>query len=259
MTQSVEPGSMVDVNTTIDYVLSSGSAQTLTVPELANATQEDAQNALTSMGLLVSVDTSRYSDTFEEGRVINTNPGAGSAVKAGDTVTLFISQGQEAGQVTVPEVEGHYASEASELLSTLGLYAYLTEVNSDTVERGIVISQDVPAGSSVSTGSAVTLTVSAGSANAQDIEILNQNGTWKCNAQLNAPEGWNGQPVRIDLVQGETTTTVFEGDTTFPFILSVTGQNGYNTGTVFVYTLDPISREVIGTTRYDAVSFELVG
>ena len=259
MTQSIDAGSLVDPNTTVDYVLSTGSAQTLTVPDLSNKTQEEAQNALTSMGLLVSVDTSRYSDTFEEGRVINTNPGAGSAVKAGDTVTIFISQGQEAGQVQVPEVEGHYASEASELLGTLGLYVYLTEVNSDTVEKGVVISQDIPAGTSVSTGSAITLTVSAGSANAEDIEILNSNGTWMCNAQLNAPEGWNGEPVRIDLVQGESITTVFEGETSFPFILNVTGQSGYSTGTVFVYTLDPMTREVIGTTRYDAVSFEMVG
>ena len=111
----------------------------------------------------------------------------------------------------------------------------------------------------MSTGSAITLTVSAGRADPEDIEILNPNGTWMCNAQLNAPEGYNGEPVRIDLVQGDTAVTVFEGSTTFPFILNVPGQPGYTTGTVYVYSLDPQTMEVTRTTMYDNVKFEMVG
>ncbi len=259
MNQSIEAGDAVEPNTVVGYTLSSGSSANITVPSLTNVTEQEATDALTAMGLLVVVDNTRYSDTFESGRVINTNPGAGSSLKAGDTVTIFVSQGQEAGVVEVPEVEGHYSSEASELLTTLGLYVYLTDTVSDTVEKGIVISQDIPAGSTVSTGSAITLTVSAGRADPEDIEILNPNGTWMCNAQLNAPEGYNGEPVRIDLVQGDTAVTVFEGSTTFPFILNVPGQPGYTTGTVYVYSLDPQTMEVTRTTMYDNVKFEMVG
>jgi len=259
MNQSVDPGTAVAPNSVVGYILSSGSNENLTVPSLTNVTEQEATDALTGMGLLVSVDNTRYSDTFESGRVINTNPGAGSTVKPGDTITIFISQGREVGSVTVPEVEGHYSSEASDLLTKLGLYVYLTDMVSDTVEKGMVISQDVPAGTNVSTGSAITLTVSAGRADPEDIEVLNTGGTWMCNAQLNAPEGYNGEPVRIDLVQGETVMTVFEGDTTFPFILNVPGQPGYTSGTVYVYTLDPNTREVIRTTMYDHVNFEMAG
>ena len=259
MSQSVDAGSAVEPNTVIGYTLSAGSAQSLVVPTLTNLTEQEATDALTAMGLLVSVDNTRYSDTYESGRVINTNPGAGSAVKAGDTVTIFVSQGQEAGTVTVPQVEGHYSSEASDLLTKLGLYVYLTEVVSDNVEKGLVISQDIPAGENVSTGSAITLTVSAGPADPEDVEIQNPNGTWMCNAQLNAPEGYNGEPVRIELVQGDTTTVVFEGNTTFPFILNVSGAPGYTTGTVYVYMLDPNTLEVLRTTMYDHVNFELAG
>ena len=261
MTQSVEAGTKVQPNTTIEYTISVGAEQTFTLPDLTNSTEEEAIKALQSMNLTWKVDTTRYSDTIEEGRVINTNPGAGSSVKSQEQVTIYISQGQKVGQVPVPQLAGHYAAEAVSLLDTLGLYAYQTEVYSDTVEKGIVIDQDIAAGTSVDTGSTITLTVSLGKAQADAIEVQNPEGTWMCNAQLNAPEGYNGSPmlVRIDLVQGESVTTVFEGETTFPFILNVTGQAGVTTGTVHVYTLDPASREVVQETTYGPVNFVLVG
>ena len=261
MTQSVEAGTKVQPNTTIEYTISLGAEQTMTLPDLTNATEEEATKALESMGLTWKVDTTRYSDTIEEGRVINTNPGARSKVKSQEQVTIYISQGQKVGQVPVPELIGHYATEAVTLLDTLGLYAYQTEIYSDTVEKGIVIDQDTPSGTSVETGSTITLTVSLGKAGNGQIEVQNPEGTWMCNAQLNAPEGYNGTSmlVRIDLVQGETVTTVFEGETAFPFILNVTGQKGVATGTVHVYTLDPATREVVQETTYGPVNFELVG
>ncbi len=261
MTQSVEAGTKVQPNTTIEYTISLGAEQTLKLPDLTNATEEEATKALQSMGLTWKVDTTRYSDTVEEGRVINTNPGAGSSLKSEEQVTIYISQGQKVGQVAVPPLIGHYATEAVTLLDTLGLYAYQTEVYSDTVEKGIVIDQDIVAGNNVETGSTITLTVSLGKADTGEIEILNTEGTWMCNAQLNAPEGYNGSSmlVRIELVQGESVTTVFEGETTFPYILNVTGQAGVTTGTVNVYTLDSSTREVVQETTYGPVNFQLVG
>lgn len=256
VSQNVEADSSVEKNTTVGYVLSSGSSETLTVPELANVSEEDAQKALTSMGLLVSVDNSRYSDTIQAGNVITSNPGAGSSVKLGDTVTLYVSQGQETSTVEMPDVRNHYVDDASTVLTSMGLYVYITEVEDAGVEKGLVISQDVAPGSSVSTGTAVTITVSAGSPE-PDI-VINPQGTWMCYAQLNAPEDYNGEPVRIDLVQNGNTTTVFEGSTTFPYILHVEGEPGVAKGTVYVYTLDAQTWEVISTTSYEGVTFSQV-
>ena len=95
ISQSVEANTQVAVNTTVGYTLSAGSTDVLTVPPLANVSQQDAEKALTGMGLLVSVDNTRYSDTVQAGYVITTNPGSGSSVKAGDTVTIYVSQGQD--------------------------------------------------------------------------------------------------------------------------------------------------------------------
>ena len=163
VSQSVEPDSMVEKNTTVGYVLSSGSSETLKVPVLAEKSLEEAQTALTSIGLVVSVDNTRYSDTVEAGYVITTNPGSGSAVNVGDTVTVYVSQGQDASMVEVPEVEGHYVDDATTALTNMGLYVYCKEVVDPSVEVGLVIDQDIEPGTSVQTGTAVTITVSVAS------------------------------------------------------------------------------------------------
>ena len=260
LSQSIEANAPVEKHTTIGYVLSSGASKALTVPDLENETYEAAEAALTGMGLLVSVDTSRYSDAIPEGNVINTNPGAGSSVKAGDTVTLYISQGTDSTLVEVPNVTGGYVADAQTMLGKFGLYAYITEVVSDTVEKGIVISQDIAPGTKVQTGSAVTITVSAGKADGEDIVIQdNGTGVWKCNAQLNPPAGYeSGQEiaVRIDFKQEDEITSIFEGTTTFPYVLNVEGKAGVGTGTVYVYLLDPSTWQVSGDPIvYNDVTF----
>lgn len=256
MSQTVEAGTLVEKNTTVGYVISSGSSETLKVPSLTNVSKEEAEKALTSMGLNVFVDNSRYSDTVNEGNIITTNPGAGSAVKVGDTVTIYVSQGTETSLVPVPEVVGHYVDDASTTLNNLGLYVYITEITSSDVQKGIVIEQDVSAGTYVQTGTTVTITVSAGSPDPE--VVINPEGRWMCNAQLQMPSGYNGEPVRIELVQNGVTTPIFEGTTTFPFLLNVEGQAGVTDGTAYVYTLDPQTWTVTSTTSYEGIIFSQV-
>ncbi len=141
------------------------TATDLKVPDLSDSDQESAQKTLEDMGLLVSVDNTRYSDTVAAGNVITTNPGEGSSVKAGDTVTIYVSQGEDSSTVEVPELVNHYESDARTLLSSLGLYVYTTEEYSQTAEAGMVIAQDIEAGTKVATGTAVTITVSLGQEN----------------------------------------------------------------------------------------------
>ena len=251
--QSVPAGSGVAENTQIGYELSSGLSQSLTVPDLENKTSQEAEEALRNMGL-VSETESFYSNSVSKGNVITTNPGAGSIVNSGSTVKIYVSLGQDSSQVVVPEVTGRYVSDAQTMLTNLGLYCYINEVEDDGAEAGIVIEQDVEAGSSVSSGTAITLTVSTG-AEKDNQEEENSEGTWMCNAQLQPPEGYDGEPVRIQLVQGEYTQTIFEGDTDFPYFLNVEGQPGISTGTVNVYSLNPQTWEVIQTTVYENIEF----
>ena len=269
ISQSVEANTQVAVNTTVGYTLSAGSTDVLTVPPLANVSQQDAEKALTGMGLLVSVDNTRYSDTVQAGYVITTNPGSGSSVKAGDTVTIYVRQGQDNSLVQVVDVRDRNASDATTILTNLGLVVYIKEVESAEVPQGLVISQDIEGGTSVETGTAVTLTVSTGSSQP---DIIIEGGTsdvtqqdtssgasqefWSTSDSLDAPDEYNGQPVRIVLEQNGNQTTLYEGYVTFPYSLSgVQGQPGVTTGSAYVYLLDPQTLEVASTYQYDGIQF----
>ena len=81
-------------------------------------------------------------------------------MKSGDTVTIYVSQGQDNSLVQVVDVRDRNASDATTILTNLGLVVYIKEVESAEVPQGLVISQDIEGGSSVETGTAVTLTVS---------------------------------------------------------------------------------------------------
>ena len=256
--QDKDPGSKVVKNTTIGYQVSIGSAQSMTVPDLTDKTREAAQEALTSMGLNVSIDNTRYSDTVSEGHVITTNPGAGSAVHEGDTVTIYISQGEDSQSVKVPDVVGHYKDDAVTMLSNYSLYVYVTQEPSDTVAEGLVIRQDIPEGTSVQTGTAITITVSSGPADEIVIDPTStSNGVWKCNAQLKAPDTYSGGEVRITIEQSGIETTVFEGETEFPYILNTEGIAGISTGTAYVYELDS-DGNVLYKTSYYPIEFKEV-
>ncbi len=256
--QDTDPGSTVEKNTRIGYKISTGSSEALTVPDLTNKLQTDAEQAITSMGLLVLVDNTRYSDTVEEGHVITTNPGAGSTVHAGDTVSLYISQGQDSQSVVVPDMRGKYKDDAVTMLTNSGLYVYVASEASDTVPENLVIRQNLEPNKSVQTGSSITITVSTGPA--EEIVInpdsgQNTTGKWTCYAQLQEPSGFTeGSTVRIVLSQNGTETTVFEGVTTFPYLLNVEGQPGVSQGTAYVYMLDD-SGNVLSSTRYDGIEF----
>ncbi len=263
--QDTAAGSTVKTNTRIGYTLSIGSAQALTVPDLTNKTQADAEKALTSIGLLVSVDNTRYSDDVISGNVITTNPGAGSSVHEGDTVTIYVSQGQNSQSVQVPDTRGKYKEDAVTMLTNSGLYVYVASEPSTTVDANLVIRQDIAPGSSVQTGSSITITVSTGPENAIVINPDNTNntsaqnggnaGSWMCYAQLQAPQGiTEGSTFRVTLEQNGTETTVFEGATSFPYLLNVKGQDGVSTGTAYVYMLDA-SGNVLSTTKYDGIAF----
>ena len=261
--QSMDPGTMVDRNTRIGYMISIGSAQALTVPDLTNKLQADAEQAITSMGLLVSVDNTRYSDTVEAGHVITTNPGAGSTVHEGDTVSLYISQGQDSQSVKVPDTQGKYKDDAVTMLTNSGLYVYVANEPSDTVPQNLVIRQDLPPGSSVQTGSSITITVSTGPENeivinpdqTVDANTQNADSKWMCYAQLQEPTDFtDGSYVRIVLSQNENETQVYEGNATFPYLLNVEGIPGVSTGTAYVYLYDDYGN-VLSTTRYDGIEF----
>lgn len=267
--QSPEKGEVVQVGAAVEYKVVEGGDE-IVLSDLTNEDQSTAQAFLLTQGLKCEIDASRQSDTVEPGHVIATDPAAGSTVKAGDTVTLYVSQAPEtdaqeadgsAGYVVPWDLYCYTEERATEALTMLGLEVEYEYEPSNEVGEGLVISQSAPANQEIARGSTVTLVISTGPSSDTDGTITVQNegsGSWMCDASLAEPSGYNGQRVRITLTQNGTESTVFEGTTTFPYHLQVEGAAGVSEGTAYVYLLDGSGR-VTSTIEYPGITFSQVG
>jgi tRNA A-37 threonylcarbamoyl transferase component Bud32 len=100
------------------------------------------------------------------GTVISSNPGAPSLVKKGDTITIKVAIAAPVQQVTVPDgLVNTTQSNATAILQSAGLTATVV-FKTSAAQKGIVLSTTPTSGTRVNQGSAVTLTVSGGPANA---------------------------------------------------------------------------------------------
>jgi beta-lactam-binding protein with PASTA domain/tRNA A-37 threonylcarbamoyl transferase component Bud32 len=137
----------------VSLLVSAGS-----IPDVSDQSVEDATAALQAVGLSAEAGEEVYSDSIDEGRVIQGIAPA-DTVRPGDTISLQISRGPE--PVTVPDVTGKSWSEAKSILADAGLVAS-GPTGVDLVVapiKTVVSSSDPAAGSSVPRGSTVSLQV----------------------------------------------------------------------------------------------------
>ncbi len=90
--QTPESGTIVSEGTKVTIVVSQGK-ESVTVPDLKNHTESEARKALEAVGLQVGTVSTDYSDTVEEGKVIDQSEIAGKTVYSGTTVNIVISMG----------------------------------------------------------------------------------------------------------------------------------------------------------------------
>ncbi len=139
----------------ISFMISSGEG-TIDVPNVVGSTQEQAMSRIKEAGFESNIQT-EYSDV-EQGKVTRQNPAAGQKANKKDTITIWISRGQEL--VSVPGVVNYTEDEARNALARAGFPVTVVSSNSDTVEAGRIISQSHTG--QVNPGTAVTITVSLG-------------------------------------------------------------------------------------------------
>ena len=183
ISQDPQDGKTVEKNTTIEVIISSGSAgnseNAVDIPNVVGQSETDASAALTAKGFNVTKTTS-YSSSVAEGYVISQTPNGDTQGKEGDTITLEISLGSE--KITVPDVSTSYKSEeqAKELLSQFNVS---TATKYSDTDAGIVIGQTLAAGTQADPGASITITVSLGPEPAQQITTK----TYKLNVSLQLP------------------------------------------------------------------------
>ena len=149
---------------------SSKEEEKVTVPDLINKTEADATALANSLNLGVVNGGTEASDVIEAGKICRQDLTPGTKVGKNATITYYVSSGKET--VTIPTgIVGTQKDAASAALTQLGLQVSTTEDFSDTVAEGYVISVDPAEGSQVAPESTVTLVVSKGSKDAEEIAI----------------------------------------------------------------------------------------
>ena len=252
-------GTKVAKNSTVNYYLSKGS-ESVTLTDMFGQNGALAQETLESQGLTVQINKiypdESQSSMVDIGCVLDTEPAAGTTVKAGDTVTLTISRGINYGDsVQVPDVTG---MEKNDAIAKLGKFININvemQMSTDVAE-GTVISQD-PIGYTDDNpvyadpdNDTITLIVSSGSqdTSSQNTEDQSSSDTtaavangevWKCTQKLKMPIGYNGGLIRLELVQNvggaPKASSVVEGQQlTFPYQLDITGAPGVAEGTLYL-------------------------
>ncbi|MFE5631827.1 Stk1 family PASTA domain-containing Ser/Thr kinase [Streptomyces sp. NPDC056543] len=137
------------------------SGQFTRVPAVLGQTENEAAERLTEAGLDVGATKRAFSEVYERGTVMATDPASGARIRGNGTVTLTISRGPEI--VKVPNLKGKPLAEAKRLLAKEGLApGVITSAFSEDVAQGAVISSDPEPGTERSPDSAVALTVSKG-------------------------------------------------------------------------------------------------
>ena len=139
----------------------SDSAQKVTVENVAGMTTEEAKTALSQKGLSNVKVSEQQSDTVSVGKVISTDPEAGTEVEKDAEITLIVSSGTST--VQVPSVASMTVSKAKSTLAAEGFNAVEgSKVYSDTVKAGLVAYSNPKGGAQASKGATITLYISKG-------------------------------------------------------------------------------------------------
>ncbi len=131
--------------------------------QMAGKLQQEAEIVLTGLGLVPEVRSEENSGV-EVGRVIRTEPAAGTQVKQGDTIIVVVSAAP--GEESIPVVEG--LSQANALTELQGEpYFFSVTVQpeaSATIPAGRATRTDPAAGQPLAIGGSIKLFVSSGPA-----------------------------------------------------------------------------------------------
>ncbi|WP_314078643.1 Stk1 family PASTA domain-containing Ser/Thr kinase [uncultured Granulicatella sp.] len=152
---------MISVIGIMAFAFLHSSPKEVQVPDVTNLTEAAAKIKLADAKLSVTDVIQVQSDEVESGKVIETNPKAGSTVKEKSKITIKVSSGKEA--VTMKDYRNKTYETARDELKKLGFTVEKKEENSDSVEAGKVISQSIAPNQKVEgKDTVVTLVVSKG-------------------------------------------------------------------------------------------------
>jgi eukaryotic-like serine/threonine-protein kinase len=145
----------------VAYQLLSGPATPtqVAVPPVVGQTQQDASNQIIAAGLRLGNVAQQESSVDQLGKVLSSNPAAGSQAAQRSTVDLTVGSGP--ASVNVPALAGKSVADATTLLKSQGLTLgkQTNKPTSDSTQVGKIIDSTPGPGQQVKGGSAVDVTI----------------------------------------------------------------------------------------------------
>ena len=164
--QEPNAGDMVVSGTKIVVTVSLGPApKAITMSELNNLPRIQAEKILNDLELNLNIRVEEEpSDTVSLGNVTRTEPKQGEELAAGQTVTLWISTGEEIKTGAMPNVVGAEVENAKATLNNQGLKLKIAteEVFDSVIPKGQIVKTEPEKGEPLETGKDVILYVSKG-------------------------------------------------------------------------------------------------
>lgn len=129
------------------------------MPHVVGRSLESAATSLVASNMEVGEITSVFSETVEEGRVLEASEEPEAALPPGTAIDLVVSKGRE--PITVVDFTNRSTESAIDELQDAGFEVIATEEHSATVEAGLVITQ-TPSSGTAHRGQVVELVSSLG-------------------------------------------------------------------------------------------------
>ncbi len=206
----------------------------VTIPDgLIGMGEKEVNDTLTALGLTIKPEF-KYDETIEAGKVISINPAGGSEIEKGTAITLTVSKGPE--ELKVPKLLGLSKKEALILIKAGGLKLGRIDENvSDKYKKGVIMAQDIKAGTVYKKGDTINITMSLG------VQDVAENFLWVWADKISEPDDYTGREVKIVLEQTDganiKTKTLVEGSV-FDFN-SAFAENalipGVSDGKIYIY------------------------
>ncbi len=153
-------GKTVKKGATINLFVSKGKKK-IEVLNFVNRDYESSKSLIDSQDFENVVITEEYNDEFDAGVIISQIPLESSQVVASET-TLYLTISKGANQIVLNDLRGYTEKSLNDYEAQSGLNIVVSEGYSDSVAKGLVISQSPSALTRVTKGSTVKVVISKG-------------------------------------------------------------------------------------------------
>jgi len=237
----VQEGASIISGSNVNLLVSSGT-DSVEMPDVVGKAVSEATSTLVLKGFTVNT-VEANSDTVPAGYVISQNPDPGVMAAKGVSITITVSVGAADIKVVVPKLVGEDETDATIICIENELsIGKITYVASNDYEEGMVCSQSIAEGSSVSEGTIIDFEVSTGPVK----------HTYKCNLNVSAPSSSeapdyiSGSEVRMRLVGSDGKVLLDQTTKEFPYTANFYGISCPSGVLTMTYTVTTESTTTIG-------------